>query len=78
MKNKKDKPKKYLPHNKIIKATFYEDQKLIENNADPVEKTSAASVDGENTLENPLDNDQDVNVNKPLQERSLSPKLVRT
>ena len=80
VKVQKDKPKKYLPHNKIIKATFYEDQKLIENNADedPVEKTSAASVVGENTLEKPLDNDQDVNVNKPLQERSLSPKLVRT
>ena len=94
VKVKKDKPKKYLPHNKIIKATFYEDQKLIENNDDddlgdvgitledleslnlpglksPIEKTSVASVDGENTLEKPLDN-------KPLQERSLSPKLTRT
>ena len=78
IKVQKDKPKKYLPHNKIIKATFYEDQKLIENNDDEngVEKTSDASVDEENTLEKPTDNNQD----HPMKERSLSksPKLIRT
>ena len=74
-----DKPKKYLPHNKIIKATFYEDQKLIENNddEDEVEKTSDASIDEETTLEKPIASDQEES--KLLKERSLSksPKLFR-
>ena len=31
VKVQKDKPKKFLPHNEIINATFYEDQKFIQN-----------------------------------------------
>ena len=82
-----DKPKKFLPHDKIIKATFYEDQKLIEDiDDDNVVETSDPSIKKENTLELSLDdeetseNNQGIYFKQPLRERSLfkSPKLIRT
>ena len=76
---KEDKFQKYLPHNKIIKATFFEDEEL-KNNVKIVEEASEPTVQ-EDTLEKPISGEDkpenhDAVYYKP-QDRSLrSSKLI--
>ena len=71
------KSKKYLPHNKIIKATFFEDQEL-DSQKDVEETSSSSSV--EETLKKPDEEaHQDGVYFKPSQERyprSKTPKMM--